>query len=93
MKKRFLVGTFLLVSVVCFLSAAVLAVKEQRGLSEKLIRLHVIAASDLDAHAREAFAAKIRTAGQTFFAFTEVPPEFELEKCDRFRIKAGTVEE
>ena len=46
MKKRFLIAVLLLLSVGSFLSAAVLAEKEQQGLSEKLIRLHVIAASD-----------------------------------------------
>ena len=69
------------------------AVRQLNGALQDTVVLVDDAASDLDAHAREAFAAKIRTAGQTFFAFTEVPPEFELEKCDRFRIKAGTVEE
>lgn len=49
MKKRFLIGSFLLLGAVCVLSAAVLAEREQRALSEKLIRLHVIAASDSEA--------------------------------------------
>ena len=46
MRKRFLIIAFALLSVLCFLSAVAIAKREQAALSEKLIRLHVIAASD-----------------------------------------------
>ncbi len=46
MNKRQMIAILLLFSLLCFLSVMVLAEREQRALSDKLIRLHVIAASD-----------------------------------------------
>lgn len=68
------------------------AVRETSGALQDTVVLVDDAAADLDIHAREAFLEKIRQAGQTFFAFTEIPPEFQLENSDKFKIKAGTVE-
>ncbi|MBQ9337617.1 MAG: DNA replication/repair protein RecF [Lentisphaeria bacterium] len=68
------------------------AVRQLSGALQDTVVLVDDATADLDIRAREAFLEKIRTAGQTFFAFTEIPPEFQLEKCDRFKIKAGTVD-
>ena len=68
------------------------AVRQLNGALQNTVVLVDDATADLDIRAREAFLEKIRTAGQTFFAFTEIPPEFQLEKCDKFKIKAGTVE-
>ncbi|MBQ6597553.1 MAG: DNA replication and repair protein RecF [Lentisphaeria bacterium] len=67
------------------------AVREVNGALNDTVVLVDDATADLDLHARQAFLEKIRTAGQVFFAFTEIPPEFRLEKCDRFQVKAGEV--
>ena len=69
------------------------AVRQQSGALQDTVVLVDDAAADLDSRARSAFLEKIRTAGQTFFAFTEIPPEFKLEKSDRFAIRNGTVEQ
>ncbi len=68
------------------------AVRELNGALGDTVVLVDDAAADLDKPAREAVLQKIRQAGQTFFAFTEIPPEFVLEKSDRFIIRGGTVE-
>ena len=68
------------------------AVRQLSGALQDTVVLVDDATADLDIRAREAFLEKIRTAGQTFFAFTEITPEFQLEKCDKFKIKTGTVE-
>ena len=68
------------------------AVRRLNGALEDTVVLVDDATADLDVRAREAFLEKIQTAGQTFFAFTEIPPEFQLEKSDKFKIHAGTVE-
>ena len=67
------------------------AVREVSGALNDTVVLVDDATADLDLHARQAFLEKIRTAGQVFFAFTEIPPEFRLEKCNRFQVKAGEV--
>ena len=46
MRKRVLIIVFVLLSVSCLSAAAAAAKREQAALREKLIRLHVIAASD-----------------------------------------------
>ena len=68
------------------------AVREVSGALNDTVVLVDDATADLDLHARQAFLEKIRTAGQVFFAFTEIPPEFRLEKCNHFQVKAGEVE-
>ena len=68
------------------------AVRQVSGALHDTVVLVDDATADLDVRARESFLRKIRTAGQTFFAFTEIPPEFQLEKSDRFTIRDGTVE-
>ena len=68
------------------------AVQQLNGALEDTVVLVDDATADLDVRAREAFLEKIRTAGQTFFAFTEIPPEFQLENSDKLKIHAGTVE-
>ena len=68
------------------------AVREVSGALNDTVVLVDDATADLDLNARQAFLDKIRTAGQVFFAFTEIPPEFELEKSDRFQVKSGEAE-
>ena len=65
------------------------AVREVSGALNDTVVLVDDATADLDLRARQAFLEKIKTAGQVFFAFTEIPPEFELEKCDRFQVRSG----
>lgn len=67
------------------------AVRQADGALQDTVVLVDDATADLDLRAREAFLEKIRTAGQTFFAFTEIPAEFRLEKSDIFKIKSGSV--
>ena len=69
------------------------AVRQISGALHDTVVLVDDATADLDVRARTAFLEKIRTAGQTFFAFTEIPPEFQLENSDRFVIRNGTVEQ
>ena len=68
------------------------AVRHQTGALRDTVVLVDDATADLDLRARTAFLEKIRTAGQTFFAFTEIPPEFQLENTDNFIIKTGSVQ-
>ena len=68
------------------------AVRQQGGALQDTIVLVDDAAADLDINARKAFLEKIRTAGQIFFAFTEVPPEFQLENSNHFKVKSGQIE-
>ena len=68
------------------------AVRQMDGALKDTVVLVDDAAADLDLNARKAFLEKIRTAGQTFFAFTEIPSEFKMEKMDKFIIKGGSVE-
>ena len=68
------------------------AVRQQSGALQDTVVLVDDAAADLDINARKAFLEKIRTAGQIFFAFTEIPPEFELENSNRFKVKSGQIE-
>ena len=68
------------------------AVREVSGALNDTVVLVDDATADLDLHARQAFSEKIRTAGQVFFAFTEIPPEFKLEKANHFKVKSGEVE-
>ena len=68
------------------------AVRQVNGALHDTVVLVDDAAADLDLRARRAFLEKIRTAGQIFFAFTEIPPEFKLEKSDLFRVRSGEVE-
>ena len=66
-------------------------VRQMQGALKDTVVLVDDATADLDIHAREAFLSKIRDAGQTFFAFTEIPPEFKSAQNDVFRVEAGTV--
>lgn len=68
------------------------ALRQLNGALKDTVILVDDATADLDIRAREAFLEKIREAGQIFFAFTEIPPEFKFEKSDQFRIRAGNVE-
>lgn len=66
-------------------------VRQMQGALKDTVVLVDDATADLDIHAREAFLSKIRDAGQTFFAFTEIPSEFKSAQNDVFRVEAGTV--
>ena len=68
------------------------AVRQMDGALKDTVILVDDAAADLDLHAREAFLEKIRTAGQMFFAFTQIPAEFKLKNAERFIIHAGNAE-
>lgn len=68
------------------------AVREVSGALNDTVVLVDDATADLDLHARQAFSEKIRTAGQVFFAFTEIPPEFDLEKSNHFKVRSGEIE-
>lgn len=68
------------------------AVRQQENALQDTVVLVDDAAADLDIHAREAFLEKISAAGQTFFAFTEIPAEFQLKKSDKFTIQEGKVQ-
>ena len=68
------------------------AVRQQSGALQDTVVLVDDAAADLDTNARKAFLEKIRTAGQIFFAFTEIPPEFQLENSNCFKVKSGRIE-
>lgn len=67
------------------------AVREVDGALNDTVVLVDDATADLDLRARQAFQEKIRTAGQIFYAFTEIPPEFRMEKCNVFQVKSGEV--
>ncbi|MBO4630489.1 MAG: DNA replication/repair protein RecF, partial [Lentisphaeria bacterium] len=67
------------------------AVRHQTGALQDTVVLVDDATADLDLRARTAFLEKIGTAGQIFFAFTEIPAEFQLEKSDKFKIQSGSV--
>ena len=68
------------------------AVRQQGGALQDTVVLVDDAVADLDINARKSFLEKIRTAGQIFFAFTEIPPEFQLENSNHFKVKSGQIE-
>ena len=68
------------------------AVRQQGGALQDTVVLVDDAAADLDINARKSFLEKIRTAGQIFFAFTEIPPEFQLDNSNHFKVRSGQIE-
>ena len=67
------------------------AVRRTQGALKDTVVLVDDATGDLDARTKEAFLTKIASAGQTFFALTEVSEDLNLKKARRFRIVSGSV--
>ncbi|OQA84056.1 MAG: DNA replication and repair protein RecF [Lentisphaerae bacterium ADurb.Bin242] len=67
------------------------AVRRTQGALKDTVVLVDDATGDLDTRTKEAFLAKIASAGQTFFALTEVSEDLNLKKARRFRIVSGSV--
>ncbi len=86
MNKRLLIAVLLLFSLLCFLSVMVLAAREQRALSEKLIRLHVIAASDSPED--QSIKLRVRDAILTAIGKTDWKSREEAEKSLRALLPA-----
>lgn len=67
------------------------AVRRTQGALKDTVVLVDDATGDLDARTKEAFLTKIASAGQTFFALTEVSEDLNLKQARRFRIVNGSV--
>ena len=67
------------------------AVRRTQGALKDTVVLVDDATGDLDARTKESFLTKIASAGQTFFALTEVSEDLNLKKARRFRIVNGSV--
>ncbi|MBO7146264.1 MAG: DNA replication and repair protein RecF [Lentisphaeria bacterium] len=67
------------------------AVRQSQGALKDTVVLVDDAMADLDEKTRILFMNRISSAGQLFFAFTEIPPEFSFEKAAEFKVQNGNI--